>query len=133
MRYAPRDMRLAATLLFALLALGGCSSPLVSLKQGPREYVANDYSNVLDRWTREGNLFSFSDLENYLSVTATYQSWDFTWAYVIKYGNDYRLTVEQRQALLDRSLEETKTRHEFYVAFAGGNRRDADLSKPNSA
>lgn len=124
---------LGTTLLVAALALAGCSAPLVSLKQGAREYVPNDYGSVLDRWTREADLFSFAELENFLAVTATHLSWDFTWAYVIRYGNDYRLTVEQRQALLDRSLEETKQRHEFYVTVAGGNRREADLSKPNTA
>ena len=128
--------------LFALLAalavavaVGclACAEPKVSLAQGPREYVATDYQAVLKKWTREKQLITFSDLEDKLTVTATYESWDFRWAYVVRYAADYRLTIEQRRELLDRTLHETEDTHEFYVALYGTNWRWTDISRPTSA
>ena len=68
-------------------------------------------------------LIDISELDELLTVTATFESWDFRWAYVIRYAADYRLTVEQRRELLERTLRETETRHEFYVALYGTNWR----------
>lgn len=111
----------------------GCREPKVSLSTGPREYVASDYPEVLNRWTRTENLVQVSELDDLLTVTSTYESWDFRWAYVIRYAQDYRLTVDQRRVLLETTLNETRELHQFYVALYGGNRRWTDLTKPNSA
>jgi hypothetical protein len=123
--------------LLPLLLVGaganGCAEPQVSLAGGAREYVPTDYTSVLKRWTREESLITFSDLEDKLTVTATYESWDFRWAYVVRYAADYRLTVEQRRELLERTLRETEDTHEFYVALYGTKWRWADLSRPTSA
>ena len=115
------------------LALTGCAEQKVSLAKGPREYVPSDYQEVLKRWTRDEKLVVLSELSDELSVTSTYESWDFRWAYVIRYADDYRLTVEQRRDLLERTLRETEDDHEFYVALYGGNWRWIDLSRPTSA
>jgi hypothetical protein len=119
---------LGAALLLA--GLSGCASQKVSLATGPREYVASDYSQVLKRWTREANLIVISDLDTKLVVTATFESWDFRWAYVVRYAADYRLTVEQRRELLDTATKETTASHDFYVALYGSTRRWTDLSRP---
>lgn len=111
----------------------GCAASKVSLREGPREYVATDYEDVLEAWTRKGDLITLSQLDNLLQTTATYESWDFRWAYVIRYVEDYRLTIEQRAKLLDKTLAETKTSHHFFVAITGGERRYNDLTKPDSA
>ena len=100
---------------------------------GPREYTDSDYPQVLERWTRTKSLVTLSELDTLLTVTATFESWDFRWAYVVKYANDYRLTVEQRRTLLERTLAETQDSHRFYVALYGTNVRWADLTRPNSA
>jgi hypothetical protein len=129
-------MRGAALLLavaMATPALGGCATSLVSLKEGPREYVATDYESVLRVWTRTENLIALSELDNFLTATATFESYDFRWAYVVRYVQDYRLTIEQRKRLLDKTLEETRTHHQFFVAIYGGERRWNDLTKPDSA
>ncbi len=115
------------------LATSACAEPKVSLAEGPREYVPSDYSQVLKTWTREENLLDFSELDHKLTVTATFESWDFRWAYVIRYASDYRLTIGQRSELLQRTLAELKDDHEFYVALYGGNWRASDLSRPTSA
>ncbi len=125
-----------ARLLWVLpsaLALCACAEPQVSLTTGPREYVASDYPQVLKRWTRDQSLIVFQELDDKLTVTATYESWDFRWAYVVRYAADYRLTVEQRRELLERTLHETAEDHEFYVALYGTNWRWTDLSRPTSA
>lgn len=118
-----------------LVAIGGvsCSDPKVSLSTGPREYTDSDYAQVLERWTRTKNLIEVSELDNLLTVTATFESWDFRWAYVVKYANDYRLTVEQRRTLLEKTLAETQDSHRFYVALYGTNHRWADLTRANSS
>jgi hypothetical protein len=117
----------------ASLFLAGCATQTVSLGEGPREYVATDYENVLRSWTRTEHLIALSDLDNFLTTTATYESWDFRWAYVVRYVQDYRLTIEQRKKLLEKTLEETRQRHQFFVALYGGERKYNDLTKPNSA
>lgn len=126
-----------ARLIFPLIATMavtiGCREPKVSLGTGPREYVASDYPEVLNRWTRSESLVQVSELDDLLTVTSTYESWDFRWAYVVRYAQDYRLTVDQRRVLLETTLNETRELHQFYVALYGGNRRWTDLTKPNSA
>ncbi|MET0594326.1 MAG: hypothetical protein ABW133_16610, partial [Polyangiaceae bacterium] len=110
-----------------------CAAPQVSLAEDPREYVATDYEVVLRRWTRSEQLIALSELDDLLTVTATLESWDFRWAYVVRYAQDYRLSVEQRRVLLESSLNETRSHHEFFVALYGSNRRWIDLTKPTSA
>ncbi|MGD0675642.1 MAG: hypothetical protein ABSC94_09505 [Polyangiaceae bacterium] len=117
----------------AALGLMGCAETKVSLAKGPREYVPTDYPQVLQAWTRDENLVSFSELEHKLSVTATFESWDFRWAYVVRYASDYRLSVEERRELLERTLHETQDDHEFYVTIYASNWRWTDLSRPPSA
>jgi hypothetical protein len=126
--------RTACTALF-VLAWGAtaCSDPKVSLNKGVREYTDSDYAQVLDRWTRSKSLVAISELDNLLTVTSTFESWDFRWAYVVKYATDYRLTVEQRRTLLERTLAETQDSHRFYVALYGTKARSTDLTKPQTA
>jgi hypothetical protein len=125
----------AAALALALAASGalaaGCAAPQVALSEGPREYVATDYEQILQRWTRTETRFSVSELESFLTATATFESWDFRWAYVVRYADDYRLTVEQRKKLLERTLEETRQHHQFFVAITGGERKFNDLTNPD--
>ena len=122
-----------ATLGTLGIAGTGCTKQTVSLAEGPREYVATDYENVLRTWTRTEHLIALDQLENFLTATATYESWDFRWAYVVRYVQDYRLTIDQRKKLLDRTLEETRQRHQFFVAIYGGERKYNDLTKVDSA
>ena len=122
--------------LVAALAVAGacaCSTPTVKLSEGPREYVAQDYDRVLQRWTRTTELVSMSELDNVLCVTATYESWDFRWAYAVRYAEDYRLTVQQRRLLLQGSLAESKREHEFFVALYAQKHKWGDLMRDNPA
>ena len=120
-------------ILAAALSASGCATQTVSLQEGPREYVATDYENVLRTWTRTEHLIALAELENFLTATATFESWDFRWAYVVRYVQDYRLTIDQRKKLLEKALEETRQRHQFFVAIYGGERKYNDLTKTDSA
>jgi hypothetical protein len=126
-------MRSRGLVVALALLSSACGDPKVSLRTGPREFVASQYSGILARWTRTKSLLTLSELDDLLTVTATYESWEFRWAYVVRYAQDFRLTVEQRRVLLDKTLAQTQERHNFYVALYGANRRWTDLSRPNSA
>ena len=130
---SPVSRRPHGLILVAALILAGCATQSVNISEGPREYVATDYENVLRTWTRTEQLIAFSELDNFLTATATYESWDFRWAYVVRYVQDYHLTIEQRKKLLESTLEETRLRHQFFVAIYGGERRYNDLTRPDSA
>lgn len=116
----------------AALALG-CSRPTVRLEEGPREYVPTDYETVLRYWTRTMQLIKVSEMDNVLTVTATYEAWDFRWAYVVRYAEDYRLTIDQRHALLERSLADTHEAHQFYVALYATGHKWNDLTVKDPA
>ncbi len=124
-------MRSVALLIATTLV--GCGAPAVSLGGGAREYVATDYQSVLDRWTRTESVLLFDELTRALTVTATFESWDFRWAYVIRYGQDFRLTIPERQDMLRKRLEKTRERHEFFLALYGATDKQNDLSRPDSA
>ena len=115
------------------VALCACATPRVSVDEGPREYVPTDYPDVLDRWTRTKQLLVISELDDALTATATYHSWDFRWAYTVRYAEDYRLTIDQRTALLEQSLAEVATTHEFYVALYADTIKWSDLTGENAA
>lgn len=119
-------------LLGPVMLLGCSATTTVSLAEGPREYVASDYEHVLSRWTRTEHMVTLSELDDLLTVTATFESWDFRWAYVVRYAEDYRLSIEQRRALLDSTLAETRTHYQFFIALYGNRRRWAELAKPTS-
>jgi len=114
------------------MLIGCATTARVSLSEGPREYVAADYEQVLAHWTRSEQLVELSELDSLLTATATFESWDFRWAYVVRYAHDYRLSIEQRRGLLQSTLEETRSHHQFLVALYGNNRRWTDLTKPNT-
>jgi hypothetical protein len=116
-----------------LLLTSACRAPAVGLGEGPREYVASDYDSVLKMWTRSEQLTNVNVMDNVLTVTSTYESWDFRWAYVVRYAEDYRLTIDQRHSLLERSLAETHDAHEFYVALYAEKYKWNDLTTSEPA
>jgi hypothetical protein len=126
-------MRNTALLCVLAAALSGCSTQKVNLGEGPREYVATDYETVLRKWTRNTQLINMNELDNVLTVTATYESWDFRWAYVVRYSEDYRLTVDQRQALLEQSLTEARASHQFYIALYAQRYKWSELKTKDPA
>jgi hypothetical protein len=119
--------------LLLLGVLSGCTQKAVGLNEGPREYVATDYETVLRHWTRSVELTNVTQMDNVLNVSSTYESWDFRWAYVVRYSEDYRLTIDQRHDLLERSLAETRAQHTFYVALYATKYKWNDLTATQPA
>lgn len=118
------------------LSLAACAhaGPTVSLAEGPRAYTGSEYGDVMDRWTRTHSLVRLPTVDDRLTVTATYESWDFRWSYVMRYARDYRLSQDERQSMLDKWLLETKTSHKFQLALYGNlPPRMTDLTRPNCA
>lgn len=126
-------MRVAVAFASLGLALLGCTTPKVNLDEGAREYVATDYDSVLKKWTRDKQFTNVNVMDNVLAVTATYESWDFRWAYVVRYAEDYRLTVDQRHSLLERSLAEAREGHQFYVSLYAQRHKWNDISAKEPA
>jgi hypothetical protein len=119
---------LTALALVGIGSVVACKGPTtVTLREGPREYVAADYDALLKRWTREERVYSLQGVDDVLSVSATFESWEFRWAYVVRYAEDYRLTIEQRRDLLGNALQDARKHHQFYVALYGNRPREADL------
>jgi hypothetical protein len=127
------ERRVGFVALGAVAALSACATPPVSLRQGPRAYTAESYEGVLQRWTREGHQYQLQGLDDRIAVTATYESWDFRWAYVVRYAQDFRLNTQERQELLQHTLESAQREHEFYVALYTQSRRWGELTRPTSA
>jgi hypothetical protein len=127
--------RHALPALAIAFAIGvGCgSTQVVSLREGPREYVAADYDEILKRWTRAEHLYALQGVDDVLSVNATFESWEFRWAYVIRYAEDYRLSIPQRRDLLAQALADTREQHQFFVALYGNRPQDSDITRPNPA
>lgn len=117
----------------AVALVPACSTPNVSLATGTRTYTAERYNEVLARWTRTAHDYTVQGLDDNIAVTATYESWDFRWAYVVRYASDFRLTTVERSRLLQTSLESASHEHEFYVALYTQNRRWGALERPTSA
>lgn len=115
------------------MAAVGCAAPAVSLGGGAREYVATDYEAVLERWTRSESLILIDELTRALTVTATFNSWDFRWAYAIRYAEDYRQTIPEREESLRGALHATLESHEFFVALYGAKHKHNDLTRADSA
>ncbi len=120
---------------FALLVVPACTTRPhpVHLDPAPREFVASDYDAILKRWTRSEKLYTLQGVDDALASTSTFESWEFRWAYVIRYAEDYRLTIEQRKELLTAALDDAKQTHQFYVTLHGNKFQDADLLRQNPA
>jgi hypothetical protein len=119
---------LRSTRLLTFLAVAACAAPVLTLEPGSRAFTADDYEDVYGRWTRTARPFDFGRLSTVLNLTATFESREFRWAYVVRYGRDFGLTTEARNALLAESLEDANQHHRFFVTIGGSQPRDLDLS-----
>lgn len=124
---ARRHAPLLALASAALVAVA-CGAPRVTLVESPRSFTEGDYGGVYGRWTRSADEFDFGRLGEVLHVTATFESWEFRWAYVVRYAHDHSFTTEERTHLLEESLADARTRHRFFVTLAVPIYREGDLT-----
>jgi hypothetical protein len=123
-------------LIFACLVSGtlfSCAPSKVDLRTGPRAYEPEDYKAILRRWSRTERLNTIEAMDNVLTVTSTYESWDFRWAFTRRYAEDYRLSPDQALRLRDQSLAESEQIHSFYVALFADDQRSGDLTEKEPA
>ncbi|MBN8611064.1 MAG: hypothetical protein J0L92_10795 [Deltaproteobacteria bacterium] len=113
-------------------ALVACGSPRLSLRPTEHTFTASDYGSALDRWTRSADDFDFGRLTEVLHVTATFESHEMRWAYVVRYAADHSMTTEEREHLLERSLGDAQTRHRFFVTVGAPIFREGDLTGEQS-
>jgi hypothetical protein len=116
----------ALTLL--LLAVASCGPGNVPIRESTRAFTASDYGGIYDRWTRSADDFDFGHLGEILHVTATFESWEFRWAYVVRYAADHSLTTDERTRTLEQSLADARDRHRFLVTVGVPIFREGDLT-----
>ena len=125
------SLRLAA--MFFCVGMAACASRPITLQTGPRSLTPDDYFDVYEAWTRTDDDFEWSEFEDVLHVSATFESWEFRWAYVVRYAADHSLEGDTRNELLRATLTDARQNHRFFVTLAGPVFREQDLSSPRSA
>lgn len=121
-----------AALVVLLLGIASCGPGMVPIHEGTRAFTASDYGGIYDRWTRNGDEFDFGHLGEILHVTATFESWEFRWAYVVRYAADHSLTTDERTHTLEQSLADARNRHRFLVTVGVPIFREGDLTSTYS-
>lgn len=121
------------TVCLAICMIAACAAPIVSNK--PRAYALTprDYETVYDLWTRDASPFDFGRLTTVLHVTATFESREFRWGYVVRYGEDFGLATDARNAMLSATLADAEQHHRFLVTLGGGKFRELDLTNERGA
>jgi hypothetical protein len=129
-----RRARAGRSVALALaVALTACATTTVRLEPVPRTFTPQDYTRVYKLWTREADEFAWNRLTDVLSVTATFESWEFRTAYLVRYAEDHGMDTAERDLLLAASLDDAKRVHRFFVTLVGPNFRESDLTGRRSA
>ncbi len=116
-----------------VLLLVACATHTMRRDTGPRSFTADDYESVYRAWTRDADDFEWGSMDDVLHATATYESWEFRWAYVVRYARDHSLDDASRDAMLRATLDDTRAHHRFFVTLSGPEHREQDLSSQRSA
>lgn len=121
-------------LVAGLLVLAACAgaAPL-SMRTSPRAFTPEEYGHVYDLWTRTYEGYDWGNLQNTLTATATFESWEYRWAYVIRYARDHSLDTPARTAMLRATLTDAGETHRFFVTLVGRLYRESDLTREQSA
>lgn len=120
-------------LLLASASVAGCKSQTLSLEPAARTFTPDSYIKVWEAWTREEESFAWKELSHEIFVSATFESWEFRWAYVVRYAYDYSLAPRVRDEMLNASLASSRQEHRFFVTLAGLDFRESNLADKASA
>ena len=120
-------------LITGLVLAVGCTQPTLTLDPEARTFTPASYPQVWEAWTREEESFAWKELAHEIFVSATFESWEFRWAYVVRYAYDYSLTPEARDEMLYASLASSRLEHRFFVTLAGMDFRESNLANKASA
>ena len=127
-----RTLRLC--LMFAVaLGASGCKQHKISMQPSARTFTPESYISVWESWTRDKESFSWKELAHEIHVAATFESWEFRWAYVVRYAYDYSLKPEARDEMLAASLASSRQEHRFFVTLSGMDFKESNLAGKTSA
>lgn len=119
--------------MLLVCSVGACVEPVVSMAPATHAFTAKDYEDVYGAWTRSAEPFDFGKLSSVLFATATFESREFRWAYVVRYGQDFGLATEARNAMLTASLSDASEHHRFLVTLGGTEFRELDMTHERGA
>jgi hypothetical protein len=122
--------RSAFVLLAALAACQTDKAGRVDFSETPRDYVARDYGDVYERWTRHD--FVSHDAEKAIELWVTFKSWDFREAYIERYAATYSIPDADRVALRQQQKSALHEAYEFHVTAQSANYKWNDLEKKSS-
>jgi hypothetical protein len=121
-----------ALVLIATVSAACAQQPVrVDFSETPRQYVAKDYVEVYERWTRHQSALHNVDIA--LEAWATFKSWDFREAYIERYASIYGLSEADRATLRQAQLDAYRSNYEFTVTTLSAEHRWNDLEKASSA
>lgn len=103
---------------------------LVDFSESARDYRANDYRTVYERWTRHEKVVHA--LESALEIWATFKSCDFREAFVARYAERYALEDAERERLRTSQREAAARGYEFLITAQSANFRWNDLDRRTS-
>lgn len=132
-RGAAKTAALTFTAGCAAVLFAACATAPVRLDPAPRTFTPKDYERVYELWTRDADEFAWGRLTDVLSVTATFESWEFRTAYIVRYAEDHGIDVAERDRLIAAALEDAETHHRFFVTLVGPNYRESDLTGRRAA
>ncbi|HMF42856.1 MAG TPA: hypothetical protein VKQ32_19425 [Polyangia bacterium] len=122
--------RSALLVVVAVVACQSDKAARVDFSETTRNYVATDYGDVYERWTRHD--FAMHDVEKALEVWVTFKSWDFREAYVERYSSIYSLPDADRATLRSGQRDAFHAAYEFNVTAQSANYKWNDLEKASS-
>jgi hypothetical protein len=115
------------------LCLAGCSEVQVNFSETEvREFRPSDYERVMERWTRDDAVYILDGLDNALTLSVTFKSWEYRQAYMNRYAYDFRLTEEERRALEAEERAELEESLEFVIAATSTKIDWSDLTSEDS-
>jgi hypothetical protein len=121
-----------AAAAIVVLATGCAGKPVrVDFSETPKDYLARDYGEVYERWTRHHSALHNTDVA--LEAWATFKSWDFRQAYIERYASIYGLSQTDRATLRQAQLEGSRNTYEFLVTALSTEYRWNDLERASSA
>ena len=112
----------------------GCRSGrpvLLDFSEGPRSFVASDYWEVFNQWTRHERLVSANE-GTIIEIWATLKSWEYREAYVQKYAQMYALSTAAKAGLRASELKKCKESYELHLTVQTSDYRSNDLEKNDS-
>ena len=122
-----------SALLVIAAAVAACQSDKaarVDFSESPRNFVATDYNDVYERWTRHD--YASRDVEKALEVWATFKSWEFREVFIERYAATYSLSDADRSKLRAGQMSAFREAYEFNVTAQSANYKWNDLEKQSS-